>query len=186
MVNSIAGSRAQKLFNLFGRWLPEGGRVLDIGAGSGHVTQAVRAAGHEVVPLDVEDLRFVELPLVLADGGHLPFADGSFDAVLILTVLHHLPHYAQPEVLREAGRVKRPGGRIILLEDTYRTVSERAQTLLLDTFMNAEFFGHPHANRGLEEWKDLIELLGLRLLHVEEFLVRYGVFRIRHALMVVE
>ncbi len=186
VVNAIARSRAQKLFSLFHGLLPDGGKILDIGAGSGHITEAVCEAGHEVVPLDIEDLRFVDLPLVLANGAHLPFSDASFDAVLLLTVLHHAPHGMQPEILREAARVMRPHGRIVILEDTYRTVIERAQTIFLDTVLNAEFFGHPHANRSLEEWKVLIDRLGLRPVHVEELIVRYGIFRIRHAVLAFE
>jgi ubiquinone/menaquinone biosynthesis C-methylase UbiE len=184
MVDAVAVSRAKKLLELFRRRLPANGKILDVGAGSGHLTEAVSKEGHHVTALDIEDLRFVQMPLVLADGTHLPFAEASFDAVLLLTVLHHAACCRQPEMLKEAARVIGPGGRIIVLEDTFRTLFERVQTFILDTAMNAEFFGHPHGYRSLEEWKDLFDGLGLRLCHSEEFKVRYGIFRVRHALMV--
>ena len=46
---------------------------------------------------------------MFGDAARLPFADGSFDVVVCLEVIEHLP---QPEqVLREVNRVLRAGGR---------------------------------------------------------------------------
>ncbi len=51
-------------------------------------------------------------PGVFADAASLPLADGVFDTVLLLDVLEHL---AEPEAaLREAGRVLRPGGSVLI------------------------------------------------------------------------
>ena len=48
------------------------------------------------------------LSFEIADAMNLPYADDSFDAVLIANALHIVP---DPErVLREIGRVLRPGG----------------------------------------------------------------------------
>jgi SAM-dependent methyltransferase len=49
-----------------------------------------------------------------ADAHHLPFADAAFDNVVGLDVLHHFNHPVA--VLREAARVLRPGGRLVLVE----------------------------------------------------------------------
>lgn len=44
--------------------------------------------------------------------GDMPFADGSFDLVLALEVLHHVPNVTH--VVAEIGRVTRPGGWVLL------------------------------------------------------------------------
>jgi ubiquinone/menaquinone biosynthesis C-methylase UbiE len=45
--------------------------------------------------------------VVRGDGAALPFRDGSFDAVVVLTMLHHVPSARlQDEVLGEAGRLR--------------------------------------------------------------------------------
>lgn len=186
-VNTAGRSRARKMLRELAAWLPAaGGRVLDIGAGTGHMAEAVAAAGHKVTACDLVDLRFVPLELVIADGARLPFACGSFDASLLITVLHHVPAALHEAMLGEAHRVLRPGGRLLLLEDTYHSAPERLLTLTLDSAMNFEFFNHPHSNRSLAEWRELLRRLGLRLAHAHEFNEWYGPLPVRHALMVVE
>lgn len=186
VVNAVGRSRARKLLRHLRKCLPATGKILDIGVGSGHMAETVGATGHQIVGLDVTDLRFVELPLVVADGAHLPFADGRFDAALLLTVLHHVPAGRHAAMLREGMRVVRAKGRLLVLEDVFHNGFERAQTLILDMLLNGEFFGHPHANRSLAEWERLTHELGFRPCYVREFTVWYGLFRIRHALFAIE
>jgi SAM-dependent methyltransferase len=52
------------------------------------------------------------LNTVLASATALPFADESFDLVCSFKVLPHVPEIAG--ALREAARVTRPGGRLVL------------------------------------------------------------------------
>jgi ubiquinone/menaquinone biosynthesis C-methylase UbiE len=103
-----------------------GERVLDVGCGSGVVTREIArrvGADGRVVGLDASPgLLAVARELAQAAGLgdrvefregsalHLPFADGSFDAVLCVTVLSHVPggEHAVPELVR----VLKPGGRL--------------------------------------------------------------------------
>src|SRR5438067_377390 len=55
-----------------------------------------------------------EAEFVVARGQALPFADDTFDGVLCLNALHHLPSYAA--ALREIRRVLKPGGRAVFSE----------------------------------------------------------------------
>ena len=89
-------------------------RVLDLGAGTGLLTEVLLAAGHEVVAVDpsvpmLEQLR-ARLPQVpTATGGAeaLPLPDRSVDAV----VAGQAAHWFEPEpAAAELRRVLRPGG----------------------------------------------------------------------------
>src|SRR5262249_58013364 len=54
----------------------------------------------------------------VADGALLPFCGGSFDAVFVRDVLHHVPD--RSAVLNEAVRILKPGGRLTLIEPNRR------------------------------------------------------------------
>lgn len=94
-------------------FLPEG-RVLEVGSGSGLTEDLLP----EAVRCDVLRAPWLDLA---ADCARLPFLEGSLDAVLAFDTLHHLadPH----QFLREAARVLRPGGRVLLLEPYVTAVS---------------------------------------------------------------
>ena len=106
---------------------PASGRVLDVGTGSGIV--ALRAAeqpgGVSVAGVDLSDGLLAvaqrkmretglspKIHLVKSDAETLPFADGSFDAVLSLFALLHFPH--PHTALLEMYRVLKPGGRLAI------------------------------------------------------------------------
>jgi len=90
-----------------------GRRVVDLGCGPGIYTQALRARGADVVPVDnsADEAALLGAPvegLVLADASALPLEGGSVDGVLCSNMLEHTP---DPwAVIREIERVLRPGG----------------------------------------------------------------------------
>jgi SAM-dependent methyltransferase len=59
-----------------------------------------------------------DVRLVLGEGGHIPFADDSFDGVLFVHILHLVPD--AKATVREALRVVRPGGVIVESRDDAR------------------------------------------------------------------
>jgi len=100
---------------------PRGALVLDAGAGDGRVTRVLGSElGFDVTALDAvpEMLATIERSspaahTVLARLGEpLPFATGSFDAVVALRVLKWVP--AWEHALTELARVLRPAGRIVI------------------------------------------------------------------------
>jgi SAM-dependent methyltransferase len=94
-----------------------GQRVLDVGCGPGALTAELvaRAGASAVSAVEPSDTfvaaareRFPAVDVRRAPAEHLPFDDGSFDAVLAQLVVHFM---ADPVAgLREMGRVARPGG----------------------------------------------------------------------------
>ena len=109
-----------------------GQRVLDVGCGTGVVTRDIArqvGPGGLVVGVDPTPV-FVEIAERLrqeanldglhyqtGDGRALDFPDSSFDVVMAITVLSHLP--ARTQVLAELARVVRPGGRLLVTDGDY-------------------------------------------------------------------
>src|SRR4051812_12887518 len=99
-----------------------GERVLEIGCGEGgnlhHIRENAPGAQLFGVDFSAPKAAFAQqatgAQTAAADAAHLPFADGSFDVVLIRDLLHHLPD--RTAALREAHRVLKPRGRITLVE----------------------------------------------------------------------
>jgi SAM-dependent methyltransferase len=112
-----------------------GERLLEIGCGEGANLHHLRDEGalRFGVDFSCEKASFARnatgAATVTADGARLPFADGGFDAVLIRDVLHHVP--APADVLAEARRVLKPGGRLLLVEPNRNSPLIWAQAALI-------------------------------------------------------
>lgn len=103
--------------------LEPGARVLDVAGGAGtYASQIVRAApGVSIAGVDISEAMVrqrAEDPLlaenVVGDMEALPFEAGSFDAVLFVACLHHVPDPLP--ALREAWRVLEPRGLLFAFE----------------------------------------------------------------------
>ncbi len=105
------------------RWLNgqvdlPGKRALDVGCSAGGLVLAMGLRGADAVGLepDREAVRVASrrIPgrVVRGVGQALPFREGAFDVITLMSVLEHTP--APAEILREAVRVLRPGGRLWL------------------------------------------------------------------------
>ena len=107
-----------------------GDRVLDLGAGEGHVAAALGRRG--VCAVDVGPYRRAAVPYTVYDGRRLPFADGAFDTTLLLLTLHHCE--AADAVLDEAVRVTRR--RLVVTESVYRNARDLFWLRALDGRVN--------------------------------------------------
>jgi len=114
LLRRIPGSRLEHLPD----YVP-GGRLLDVGCGTGLYVRAMRGLGWRAAGLEPAPgaLRVAEwqagLPLVAGRSEAAPLRDGQFDA---LVFSHSLEHTSSPtRALSEARRLLRPGG-VILIE----------------------------------------------------------------------
>jgi SAM-dependent methyltransferase len=101
---------------------PIAGRsILDIGCGPGALAKALAARGASVTGIDPNAAMIAAASAAVPDGHfavasaeRLTFPDGSFDGAVFLNSLHHLSDARA--ALREAARVVKPGGRIVMVE----------------------------------------------------------------------
>jgi SAM-dependent methyltransferase len=96
-------------------------RVLEIGCGIGMLTQRLRPLLTDVWGIDpsISSLGQAAAPggrLIAADGLRTPFADETFELVIAVCVLHHVPVGQRAAFLGEAARITRPGGLVLLCE----------------------------------------------------------------------
>ncbi|MFB7476420.1 methyltransferase domain-containing protein [Kitasatospora sp. NPDC056184] len=135
-----------------------GARVLDLGCGTGAPgTRIARRTGAQVTGISVsgrqvERANALSASLGLADRARfehadamdLPFAEDSFDAVIALESIIHMPDRAH--VLGQVARVLRPGGRLVLTDfferapipDSGRAAVDRYLREFLMTMIQAE------------------------------------------------
>jgi ubiquinone/menaquinone biosynthesis C-methylase UbiE len=118
--------------------LPISGYLLDVGGGTGRVSSAIRDLVDGVVVADVsfgmlDKADRSSLRPVCGGSESLPFADDSFERVIMVDALHHVIHHA--DSAREMFRVLKPGGLLVIEEPDIRTFGVKlialAEKLLL-------------------------------------------------------
>jgi SAM-dependent methyltransferase len=146
------------------RWvarLPREAAILDAGCGEGVLVEEFVAAGRSVVGLDLNfESPHVRRGSLLA----MPFADESFDAVLCLDALEHLPLPDQRPALRELRRVLRRQGKLLISVPNLGHLANRLR-----------FLFHGHLRRTAKESKHP----GDRTLWEYRRLVRHAGFHVR-------
>jgi SAM-dependent methyltransferase len=102
--------------SLIRRYVPlENARILDVGCGIGTYVRKLQELSDRVYGIDIDAARVRQGrtgTLAVAVSEQLPFATGSFDAVLLNEVIEHVRD--DRETLREACRIVRPGGHVII------------------------------------------------------------------------
>jgi SAM-dependent methyltransferase len=126
----MTADRERRLVGLLRESLPStGGAVLDLGCGTGELAESARAAAIGAtwtgVDLREEMVRqaaaaYPWATFVEASADALPFADGSFDAVVASTLFSSLPSTAlEHAAAAEVARVLRPGGWLVWYDLRY-------------------------------------------------------------------
>jgi SAM-dependent methyltransferase len=96
----------------------EGARLLDVGCGLGAYVRRFSDFTDQAYGIDIDAPRVVEgaqngvARLSIALSEHLPYADASFDGVLLNEVIEHVG--SDRDTLSEALRVTKPGGKVII------------------------------------------------------------------------
>ena len=142
--------------------LRAGSRLLEIGCGAGNLLLQAVVPGSYPVALDLsmQALTFVRSRLEEANsdtqapsgfactqaiGEYLPLEDESFDCVLMSEVIEHLE---VPQIsIREAARVLRPGGRLLITTPNYRSFWPLMEWVVDRLNMAPKMAGEQHISR---------------------------------------
>jgi SAM-dependent methyltransferase len=106
-----------KALGAFLALMPAGGRVLDLGCGTGRDTQAILEAGFDVTAVDgsaamaAEAEKRVGRPVTVMLFEELAF-EACFDGIWASASLLHVPRAGLPDVLRRVHTALKPGGLV--------------------------------------------------------------------------
>lgn len=133
--------------------IPPNSRLLDLGCGTGVITKALAALGHDVTGLDISQAMLDQIDTASPSGRitlrqgdiyALPFEPASFDGVITRWVIPHFRDW--PLIVKEAARVLRPAGTM-LFDHTSRPNYALAEH---ETALDHRGFGHDPRVRTVE------------------------------------
>ncbi len=167
----LAALATDRLGGLTGR------QTLDVATGGGHVALTLARAGAHVTATDLTP-RMLEaaaafirqeaptLPVEFreADAGALPFGTATFDLVTCRIAAHHFPDPGA--FLREVGRVLKPGGVAILIDNIAPEDRELGEAM--NEVERVRDASHVECYP-VSWWVSQAALTGLETLHLERF-----------------
>ncbi|WP_242096536.1 class I SAM-dependent methyltransferase [Sphingomonas sp. CROZ-RG-20F-R02-07] len=155
----VFGRRVRRLAAALADRLPRDARVLDVGCGSGDLAVRIMQLRPDLAIEGIDVLVRPEtaIPVHGYDGRHIPFDDGTFDAAIVIDVLHHTD---DPEaVLAEIARV----AQVVVVKDHLRDgIAANATLRFMDWVGNAAHGVRlPYNYLSSREWARIWDRLGL-------------------------
>lgn len=175
-LTSAVHSDASALQHLVEITQPHGGIWIDVATGAGHTAFTFSPYVDRMIATDIteqmlhvvkrtaKERNLENIQCCFAEAGTLPFQTGSLDGVCCRLGAHHFPD--PTFFVREAARVLKPGGTLLLV-DTIGVEGDDGADAALQHF---ETIRDPSHKRNLRtrEWKELITSVGLTVRHDEE------------------
>ncbi|MCB8943121.1 MAG: class I SAM-dependent methyltransferase [Ardenticatenaceae bacterium] len=135
-------------------------QILDVGCGEGALVKKYRAKGYSIYGLDYN---YGEPFIMVGSVTKLPIESNSFDVVLLLDVLEHLPFPDQEVALEEIFRILRPGGMFIFSIPNLAHLISRIKFMFWGRLgRTAKLSKHP-GDRPVEEYIALLEKTGFSI-----------------------
>ena len=152
--------------------VPTTGKILDVGCGYGFLANylSLESPGRQVVGHDVAPGRIAvaqatvqgraNIQFILADVRGLP--ERSFDAVVVMDTLHHVPYAEQAPILADLYAKLKPGG-VLLMRETDKKFAVRYLLfhVLLETLL---YIGQEKKRfRSAGDWTQMLTSIGYRV-----------------------
>jgi len=141
------------------RWIDPGANLLELGAGYGEFSKSIQAAHKWALdqnPALIEHWGDEIAPLIQQALDPLPLASGTMDVVFASNFFEHFTLDEGREILSEAWRVLRPGGRLIVVQPNFRLEPRRY------------FDDYTHKTIYTENgFQDFLKSQGWNIVHVE-------------------
>jgi SAM-dependent methyltransferase len=165
--------RVRRLAELLSQTIPASCIVLDVGSGDGKLAWTVlqRRPDLRIEGVDVLMRPQSWITMKSFDGTTLPYPDATFDAVMLIDVLHHTVDPVA--LLQEALRVSR--GALIVKDHVLQGFLANARLRLMDYAGNADHrVALPYNYMSEPEWTKIEALLDLRIVTRINRLDLYG------------
>ena len=171
----VFGRRVRALAENIEAMVPGGTHtLLDVGCGDGTLARAVVSRRPEIEPTGVEIRArpHTAIPVREFNGLQLPFADRSFDVVMLVDVLHHAE---EPQTL--LSEVARVAATCVIIKDHLTGAWLSHERLRLMDWVGNIGHGVPlrYAYWSPSQWADAFRVAGLREVERRERLGLYGV-----------
>lgn len=143
----------------------DGARVLDVGCGDGQIDRLITERTQSRIAIEGIDVlvrQDARIPVKPFNGSVIPHPDASFDAVMFVDVLHHTNDPLT--LLREALRVTKPDGAIVLKDHTMNGPLARATLRFMDRVGNARHgVVLPYNYWTKQQWLNALDSLDLKI-----------------------
>lgn len=160
--------RRKFLISKLADYLPEKGRILDLGCSCGRLAQALQEEkpGLDFYGVDVCLQPKCAIDIQSYDGRNIPYKDNEFDYVMIVDVLHH--DIDPWLVVKEAARVAQRG---IIIKDHYWDNQFGYQILKISDWWGNVAYGIdlPYNFLKMKEWADVFGRAGLTIKRQEKY-----------------
>ena len=114
----------------------KGKRVLEVGCGNGRISLLLASKADQLIAIDPDKLKIEEakargvgVEFYVGSGENLDFPDNVFDVIIFTLSLHH---QNSEQALKEAKRVLKEGGTILVIEPAVDGEVEKLLSLLVN------------------------------------------------------